>query len=313
MERMIVSPCIGLCRIDEQSDLCVGCARTRTEIAIWREATPERRRQIWLELPVRRQKLGLNMHRLDWDLKDVRSFILDTLRPGGVWTSGVAGAVAEFCIGEEETYRVEAEPDAIRALSPRGAISFRLGDHIRALRFDSPSGDDIVVLAAPRGKAGAFEGPGLVRLGPDRDATREEDRDKILYDFGLGRRTAGFGVRTGHRDLIARLDRAVGLDLRQLPPSVGADIQQASPTRVVRSAIGRIEIYTNIPHPGSEAPAGPHTRFQPAVLAGGSDAPAGVDLPEAYVACAIYYPAYGGPNCGNRVSQERIAPGRDRR
>jgi hypothetical protein len=232
------------------------------------------------------------LHRLDWDLKDVRSFILDTLRPGGVWTSGVAGAVAEFCIGEDEAFRVDSEPDAIRALSPRGAISFRLVDHVRALCFDSPSGNDIVMLAAPRGKVGPFEGPGLVRLGPDRDAIREEDRDEILYDFGLGRRTAGFGVRTGHRDLIARLDGAVGLDWRQFLPSIGAEIQHASPTRVVRNAIGRIEIFADIPPPGGASPAGPHTHFQPADLAEGSDAPAGIDVPEAYVACAIHYPAH---------------------
>lgn len=284
---MIASPCIGLCRIDEQLDLCAGCARTRAEIAVWREASPERRQQIWAELPARRKKLGLNLHRLDWDLKDVRSFILDTLRPGGVWTSGVAGAIAEFCIGEEEKFRVEATPDAIRALSPRGAISFGLGDQVRALCF----GDDIVVLAAPRGKVWPFEGPGLVRLGPDRDAIDEEDRNEVLYDFGLGRRTAGFGVRTDHPDLMALLDGAVGRDWRQFLPSVGADIQRASPTRVVRNAIGRIEVFTAIPPPGGASPAGPHTHFLPAHLAEERDAPTGINLPEAYVACAIHYPA----------------------
>ncbi|WP_294534886.1 DUF1289 domain-containing protein [uncultured Rhodoblastus sp.] len=38
------SPCTGLCRIDEISGLCVGCGRTRAEIAGWRAMSePERR------------------------------------------------------------------------------------------------------------------------------------------------------------------------------------------------------------------------------------------------------------------------------
>ena len=30
-----ISPCIGVCELDLESDLCVGCLRTSQEIAIW--------------------------------------------------------------------------------------------------------------------------------------------------------------------------------------------------------------------------------------------------------------------------------------
>jgi hypothetical protein len=47
------SPCTGLCRIDEFSGLCVGCSRTRAEIAGWRAMSETERRAIMAVLPQR--------------------------------------------------------------------------------------------------------------------------------------------------------------------------------------------------------------------------------------------------------------------
>lgn len=39
----VVSPCVGICRMDDVSGLCVGCFRALEEIAIWSSiADPER-------------------------------------------------------------------------------------------------------------------------------------------------------------------------------------------------------------------------------------------------------------------------------
>jgi predicted Fe-S protein YdhL (DUF1289 family) len=102
---MIASPCIGVCRIDERSGLCLGCARTSDEIATWREMPQDRRQLTWAELPARRKNLGLNIHRLNWDTKDIRSFVSETLRPGGTWVTGVLyhlqnGLNREFLVGK---------------------------------------------------------------------------------------------------------------------------------------------------------------------------------------------------------------------
>ena len=56
---MIASPCIGICRIDERSGLCLGCARTGDEIAMWGEMPQDGRQSVWVELPERRKNLGL--------------------------------------------------------------------------------------------------------------------------------------------------------------------------------------------------------------------------------------------------------------
>jgi len=34
-QHKIISPCIGICEIDVQSQLCIGCLRSTDEIAMW--------------------------------------------------------------------------------------------------------------------------------------------------------------------------------------------------------------------------------------------------------------------------------------
>ena len=34
-KKHIISPCVGICSIDPDSDLCIGCLRSSSEIAIW--------------------------------------------------------------------------------------------------------------------------------------------------------------------------------------------------------------------------------------------------------------------------------------
>jgi predicted Fe-S protein YdhL (DUF1289 family) len=54
----VASPCIGVCRLDDASRLCVGCLRSLDEIAEWERADDARRQEIlaavrsrWAETP----------------------------------------------------------------------------------------------------------------------------------------------------------------------------------------------------------------------------------------------------------------------
>ena len=51
------SPCKKVCVIQSESGLCIGCLRTRHEIAAWPRLTPEGRRSILEELPERQGRL----------------------------------------------------------------------------------------------------------------------------------------------------------------------------------------------------------------------------------------------------------------
>jgi hypothetical protein len=63
-----------------------------------------------------------------------------------------------------------------------------------------------------------------------------------------------------------------------------------SPTRVVDSLFGRIEVYAPIPAQGGKSPPGPHTHLLPGHLAMQRATTPSVDLPEAYALCATFYP-----------------------
>ena len=41
-----ISPCIGVCELDLESDLCVGCLRTSQEIAMWSQIDNKKAMQI---------------------------------------------------------------------------------------------------------------------------------------------------------------------------------------------------------------------------------------------------------------------------
>ena len=45
-----ISPCIGVCELDLDSDLCVGCLRTRQEITIWSQIDNKKAMQIMEEI-----------------------------------------------------------------------------------------------------------------------------------------------------------------------------------------------------------------------------------------------------------------------
>nr|WP_111301987.1 DUF1289 domain-containing protein [Paracoccus saliphilus] len=56
---MIESPCIQICQIDPDANLCVGCFRSLTEIACWGSMTPQARRAVMHDLPAREAALSV--------------------------------------------------------------------------------------------------------------------------------------------------------------------------------------------------------------------------------------------------------------
>ncbi|OXT00307.1 hypothetical protein B7H23_09155 [Notoacmeibacter marinus] len=57
-----LSPCNRICTVDEISNLCVGCGRTRSEIATWGGMDDRTRRGIMAELPSRMARAGIAMN-----------------------------------------------------------------------------------------------------------------------------------------------------------------------------------------------------------------------------------------------------------
>ena len=56
--RPVPSPCIAVCRIEDATGLCAGCARTLDEIAAWGTMSDEERRAVWRSIALRRAAPG---------------------------------------------------------------------------------------------------------------------------------------------------------------------------------------------------------------------------------------------------------------
>ncbi len=53
----IRSPCVQVCLVHPDAGICLGCHRTREEIASWARMAPEERDRVMAELPGRKSLL----------------------------------------------------------------------------------------------------------------------------------------------------------------------------------------------------------------------------------------------------------------
>jgi predicted Fe-S protein YdhL (DUF1289 family) len=54
----MISPCVKLCVMDDDTGLCAGCGRTREEIGNWLVYSEAERHRIMAALPSRRARAG---------------------------------------------------------------------------------------------------------------------------------------------------------------------------------------------------------------------------------------------------------------
>ncbi|WP_151180440.1 DUF1289 domain-containing protein [Hypericibacter terrae] len=291
----IPSPCVGICRMDEGTGLCLGCARSGEEIAIWRDTGEAQRRRIWAALPARFERLGLTLARLPWTQGEILHFAVGKLRNReGSWAIGCYGAVAEFRAEAGEDCEIAVAGDKVIARTDRGALRLWIGDAVRALAlYETPGRQDLraIFLVISRLRAGLPVANGLSALGPDRSAIRPEDRGLALYDLGLRRTITRFCIRTDKPALLQALTPSLGQSWPGYLPTLGAAILRENPVRVVESVLGRAEVRTPIPPPGAASIAGPHTHLLPDLLAMDRELGPGFELPEAYAPGAIFYPS----------------------
>lgn len=281
--------------MDESTGLCLGCARTGEEIAVWREASDERRRKIWADLPVRFERLGLTLARLPWTPSEILVFVAENLRHRrGSWAIGCYGAVAEFRAEPGEDCDIAVADGTITARTDRGALRLTVGEAVRALAlYETPGQQNLraIILVLSRVRSNLPVANGLSALGPDRDAIRPEDREQGLYDLGLRRAVTRFCIRTDNAGLVGALTASAGQAWPGYLPALGAAILRESPVRVVETALGRAEVRTPIPPPGAPSISGPHTHLLPDLLAMNREMGPGFELPAAYAPGAIFYPS----------------------
>ena len=289
---MITSPCTGICKLDDATGWCFGCGRSDAEIADWRVYASPLRVKIWTEIPARLEQLGVACRRLPWTTDETISFVTQSLeKTSGTWVMGVVGGVAEFAAKPGQPIDVSIVGDCLVAKTDAGAMRMVINDDVRALTFDPPDREREarIVLAVKRERGRLPVASGVADLGPDTDALVQE-RNANLYDLGLGRKEGRFCVRLGEGAAREALNGSKGLMFPHALPMIAGTLVAESPTRVVESALGRIEVQGKIPPPDAKSPDGPHTHLLPDHLETGRALPVGMDLPRAYLPGAIFYP-----------------------
>lgn len=215
--------------------------------------------------------------------------------PDTQWSLGTFGAIAEFSRGHDEPVRLVQSAETVSAVTPRGGIA--LTPHAAILPFASEGitktgWNQRIALCLPQDDCAMNRRAALTEIGPDHQAPREEDREAILFDLGLGALQADFCVRIGDRNLAARLRDHTGRSLFEPGNPSMAMILEAHPHRVFISRLGRIEVYQPIPPPSGKSPEGPHTHVLPRLLKSGRTHPATEPVPEGLVPCAHLYPPH---------------------
>lgn len=289
----IASPCVGICKLDDATGWCIGCGRGGAEIADWREESTAWRGAIWSEIPERLKKLGVACRRLPWTTSDIQTFVAQSLEQGsGTWVMGTVGAVAEFSPASGQSVAVKVRDDKLTAHTEGGAVSMRIDDSVRALTFEPPSTPverSRIVLAVKRERGRPPVASCITDLGEDVTPLIDE-YSKHLFDLGLNQKESRFCVRVAEGSAHSVLLSAAGQPLIPSLPTLGPVLAAESPTRVIETALGRIEIQSPIPSPGGRSPDGPHTHLLPDQLELGRAMPVGMDLPRAYLPGALFYP-----------------------
>lgn len=230
------------------------------------------------------------------------------------WSIGIPGAIGEFTYDADEAIDIRRNGARISAVTARGAIQISISPATRAIAYEglgecTQSWSQAVAFCVPADEACFTARNVLSEEGKDHDAPAAAARREVLFDLGLGSRHVRFCVRTGDERLLAVLRAGAGRPIFEPDHPAFPALREASPTRVILSALGRVEVYQNIPADHTESPKGPHTHLLPAMLDAESPG-AAPPVPKGFTAALTLYPdhplfdKYGIPKPFSRAAYE---------
>ncbi|WGF90366.1 DUF6925 family protein [Marinivivus vitaminiproducens] len=227
-----------------------------------------------------------------------RSDILDAYLPDPAagWSMGTFGAIGEFMRDPDEVAQIATGGPVYRAATARGGLSIDASSGWRAVAYETATGSDgwsqAVALCLPEPPCLMHRRTALTELGQDTEALRNQDRDSLLFDLGLGVLQADVCIRTADPSLIDVLRTNAGRSLFEPGNPAMPAILSASPHRVFLTRIGRLEVFQPIPAADSRSPQGPHTHILPRLLQSGRTHAATAPIPAGWVPCAHLHPPH---------------------
>ncbi|MBV9557661.1 MAG: hypothetical protein JO254_11330 [Pseudolabrys sp.] len=214
--------------------------------------------------------------------------------PATGWSMGTFGAIAEFTRDDGEPV-VMTSGQTLSALTSRGGISLQAASDLRLIASESittESWSQRVALCLPHALSAMHRRTALTGMGPDIDAMREQDREAVLFDLGLGTAQVDVYIRVGDPSVAAELRPLCGRAVFAHDNPAMHIILRANPHRVFLTKLGRAEVFQPIPPPDGKSPEGPHTHILPRLLKHGLTHSANEPIPEGLVPCAHFYPVH---------------------
>jgi hypothetical protein len=196
-------------------------------------------------------------------------------RPRQGWSVGTYGAIGEFQYDAEED--AEIDLDALSVRTARGALAIMTLADVQPFALIDERGPMREI---------AFCSPHLCA-----QRTTITALDERTFDVGVGALHVDMLVRIEADDAETQssLRAAVGQSIFSPNHLAGAAIARTSPTRILQSAIARLEVHQPIPLPGGRSPKGPHTHLLPKLLQTGRPHRPGSPLPEnLYCGLSLY-------------------------
>lgn len=202
---------------------------------------------------------------------------------------GTFGAIAEFHRNTDEPIELSARS----AISARGGIRIDVERIERVIAWERPSSGDAwthgIALCISRAGCAMNGRVVITELGRDSEALREEDRDAVLFDLGIGAAHCDIMVRTTDSAIVRVLRAGAGKALAAT--TLMQELPAMSPARVFASRLGRVEVFAPIPKPDGKTPDGPHTHLLPELLRLRRTHASTIPVPQGFVPCAEIFPS----------------------
>lgn len=214
---------------------------------------------------------------------------------GTQWSIGTFGALAEFSREASEQVRISRCGHHVTAVTGRGALSIHAHSDLCLVATESPTRESWshrIALCLPHSRSAMSRRQVLTELGPDRDAVREEDRESLLFDLGLGTWQVDACIRVADPSIVRELRLLSGQGVFEPGNPAMGIIVPHGPHRVFVSRIGRLEVFQPIPLPGGRSPEGPHTHVLSKLLRTGRTHPTTEQIPDGLVPCGHLYPPH---------------------
>ncbi len=272
------SPCVGICVLKEDDEICQGCARTASEIEDWGGMTAEEKVTLWSRISSRREKTNLGYNIAPLSKRQIGEQLDRALDdPNSVFSAGTYGALAEFSRSPDEPFQRFGLNNGFGIETERGALAFRPLASFKGFEFENQ-----LVLAVHCKRAAISRSHVIHELGPDRAPLLSDSEGGVLFDLGLGAYHIDFCVRTNSPSLTSHLRNSVGKNIFTDGAGLWDILKQEQPDRVVVTQLARIEVRQPIPQEDGVTPLGPHTHLLPELLAQNLSYPPETALPKTY-------------------------------